>query len=159
MQSRILTILLTLIAILSVQSLAFYVPHLFKLNISYIIACNDYDTICIGCLTNGNPNSCDGDSEDNRDSTSISYDISSKGSLIARSPEDLSPARISCENRGKIKKAKPKFKGCDPANSKGFTSSHNCQGKSYLCVLHNVGTCCTGGSLAKLNAENGECFL
>lgn len=34
--------------------------------------------------------------------------------------------------------------------------SYNCQVKSDLCDLHNVATCHAGGSLAQLNAENGE---
>ena len=105
MRSRILTILLTLVTILSVQSLAFYVPLPLKLNTPYIIASNNYDTSRIGCLTNGNPNSCDGDSEDKGDSSLTSYGISSKTSLIARNPEDLSPARISCESREQNKKS------------------------------------------------------
>ncbi|KAL8636155.1 MAG: hypothetical protein Q9228_006419, partial [Teloschistes exilis] len=51
----------------------------------------------------------------------------------------LKPRTINCANCGKIKKAKDKFNGiCDPANSKGYKSSHNCKnagGKSYLCVI------------------------
>ena len=108
MRSRILTILaflLTLIAILSVQSLAFYVLSLLNLNTPYIIASNNYDTFRIGCLMNGTPNSCDGDSEDNGDSSLISSDISSKTSLIVRNPEDLSPERISCENHEQNKES------------------------------------------------------
>jgi len=49
---------------------------------------------------------------------------------------------------------------CDPANSKGRTSSHNCPGKAYLCVVGGVATCYEGkANLKRLNAENGECFL
>ncbi|KAE8165481.1 hypothetical protein BDV40DRAFT_258192 [Aspergillus tamarii] len=63
-----------------------------------------------------------------------------------------------CSNCAKIKKAKPKYKGkCDPKNSLGWKSSHNCKGTSYLCVQSGKATC-YGRPLSKLNFENGECF-
>lgn len=54
-------------------------------------------------------------------------------------------ATIKCSNVSKIKRVKAEYKGkCDPANSKGFKSAHNCKtksGKSYLCVQNNKATC------------------
>lgn len=46
----------------------------------------------------------------------------------------------SCGNQGKISRNKfdPK---CLPSKSKGFKSAHNCQGKSYLCVLSGQANC------------------
>ncbi|KAI0595157.1 hypothetical protein F4775DRAFT_383311 [Biscogniauxia sp. FL1348] len=50
-----------------------------------------------------------------------------------------------CSNIAKIKRVKPEYKGnCNPANSRGFRSAHNCKndsGKSYLCVQDNKATC------------------
>ncbi|KZT55197.1 hypothetical protein CALCODRAFT_484950 [Calocera cornea HHB12733] len=69
---------------------------------------------------------------------------------------------MSCGNQGLLKKPKPPRlgPGCDPSQSKGFKSSHNCQGSNYLCVINGVATCYEGkAALKKLNAENGECFM
>ncbi|KAH6667941.1 hypothetical protein B0J14DRAFT_601776 [Halenospora varia] len=69
----------------------------------------------------------------------------------------------NCFNDAKIKSNK--YPGtCDPKLSKGFTSSHNCPGKAYLCTEKDKSgkkttTCYTGGKVKSLNAENGECFL
>ena len=65
---------------------------------------------------------------------------------------------MNCKNCGKIKKAKAKFNGCDPKDSVGYKSSHNCKGSSYLCVHDGVAQCYSKGSLKRLGAENGECF-
>ena len=66
-----------------------------------------------------------------------------------------------CGNKGKIKRVKKEYKGaCNPKDSKGFRSSHNCKnagGKSYLCVINNKATCYN--NLKGLNYEHGECFL
>jgi hypothetical protein len=68
----------------------------------------------------------------------VDYDPSDFESLETR-------ATIKCSNVAKIKRVKAEYKGkCDPANSKGFKSAHNCQnksGKSYLCVQNNKATC------------------
>ncbi len=61
-----------------------------------------------------------------------------------------------CSNTGKLTKAVGK---CNPSNSKGFKSAHNCKnrgGKRYYCVQGGKGTCYT--NLKKLTLENGECF-
>lgn len=55
-------------------------------------------------------------------------------------------ATVHCSNQGKINRVKPEYKGkCDPANSVGFGSAHNCKdgrsGKSYLCVQSDKATC------------------
>ncbi|KAI4256366.1 MAG: hypothetical protein LQ352_002131 [Teloschistes flavicans] len=66
---------------------------------------------------------------------------------------------LNCKNCEKIKTAKEKFKGnCDPANSKGFKSSHNCEGSSYLCVHDGVAQeLAVAGILDEIsNAEDGE---
>lgn len=68
------------------------------------------------------------------------------------------PQRINCKNCAKISKAKDKFDGCDPADSKGYKSSHNCDGSSYLCVHDGKAQCYSKASMKKLGAENGECF-
>ncbi|KAL8628979.1 hypothetical protein Q9189_005320 [Teloschistes chrysophthalmus] len=63
------------------------------------------------------------------------------------------PQLLNCKNCAKIKTAKDKFNGnCDPANSKGFKSSHNCEGSSYLCVHDGVAQCyraVSGGKVTK----------
>jgi hypothetical protein len=72
----------------------------------------------------------------------------------------LAGAQRTCQNCAKIKTAKAKFNGyCLPSRSKGWSSSHNCNGKSYLCVQNGVATCYTKSVIANLNAEGGECFL
>ncbi|KAB8259528.1 hypothetical protein BDV32DRAFT_150412 [Aspergillus pseudonomiae] len=81
-------------------------------------------------------------------------DIQDKTDADAINP--LAPSH--CLNCAKIKKAKPKYKGkCDPKNSLGWKSSHNCKRTSYLCVQSGK-TTCYGRPLSKLNMENGECF-
>lgn len=46
----------------------------------------------------------------------------------------------ACGNKGQISRNKYDPK-CLPSNSKGWKSAHNCQGKSYLCVLSGQATC------------------
>ncbi|KAI1100688.1 hypothetical protein F4804DRAFT_318371 [Jackrogersella minutella] len=75
-----------------------------------------------------------------------------------------SDATIHCANEGKIKRVKPGYKGrCNPANSRGFRSAHNCKteekGKSYLCVQGKKATCYTISDAERNNFENGECFI
>ncbi|KAF9553798.1 hypothetical protein CPC08DRAFT_713453 [Agrocybe pediades] len=65
---------------------------------------------------------------------------------------------IHCANRGKLKYVKGL---CNPRNSRGWLSAHNCErkgGTAYLCVQNNVGTCFSlrHGHQAY---EGGECFL
>jgi hypothetical protein len=73
-------------------------------------------------------------------------------------PELERRATVHCHNSAKIKRVKSSYRGaCDPSRSKGFRSSHNCPGRSYLCVRNGVATC--HKSLRGLNMENGECFL
>jgi len=51
--------------------------------------------------------------------------------------------------------------GCseDAAQSKGYASSHNCNGKSYYCVTASQGSSCCKLSNNKCQFEGGECFL
>lgn len=49
---------------------------------------------------------------------------------------------IRCANQGQIKRVKPLYQGkCQPSQSKGWRSAHNCPGKSYLCVQSDKATC------------------
>jgi hypothetical protein len=95
--------------------------------------------------------------------TSIDLNDESAAGTTASDANDVfqvGAAQKTCKNCAKIKTAKAKFNGnCNPANSKGWKSSHNCPGKSYLCVENGVATCYTKGSMTNLNAESGECFL
>ncbi|KAF7588268.1 hypothetical protein BBP40_005954 [Aspergillus hancockii] len=51
-------------------------------------------------------------------------------------------AQNHCSNCAKIKKVKPRFNGkCNPKQSLGWKSSHNCKGSSYLCVQNGQATC------------------
>jgi hypothetical protein len=81
----------------------------------------------------------------------VDVDDDDQPSLVPRAP-------TACGNKGLIKRVKKSYKGaCNPKNSKGIRSSHNCPGKSYLCVLRGVATC--HKNLKGLNYERGECFL
>ncbi|KAJ8516675.1 hypothetical protein ONZ45_g6027 [Pleurotus djamor] len=63
----------------------------------------------------------------------------------------------NCMNQGE-RLAAPVGK-CDPANSKGFYSGHNCKnhgGKYYYCITQ-AGAFCVPVKSAMIN-ENGECF-
>ena len=52
----------------------------------------------------------------------------------------LETRTTACGNQGKI--GRPKYDpNCLPSNSKGYKSAHNCQGKSYLCVIGGKATC------------------
>ncbi|KAL8689104.1 MAG: hypothetical protein Q9218_005152, partial [Villophora microphyllina] len=65
--------------------------------------------------------------------TSISQQPATKreASPIVIPPPPIIPLKISCQNCAKIKSAKAKFNGkCDPADSTGYSSSHNCKGNS-----------------------------
>jgi hypothetical protein len=78
--------------------------------------------------------------------TITSIDLNADENVASTTPADandvlVARAQRTCKNCAKIKKAKAKFNGlCDPATSKGFKSSHNCPGKSYLCVEDGVAT-------------------
>ena len=157
MLSRISFFLLSLVALFSLQSLAFSLPPLNHRQTPRFALSNRGNT-ARSCPANQDPNFCNGDTHQNGDQTSIACKKLKKRSLDVRDPKGKKGA-VSCNNCAKIKKAKAKFQGCDPTHSKGFRSSHNCPGKSYLCVVDNVATCYTGGSVKSLNAENGECFL
>jgi hypothetical protein len=91
------------------------------------------------------------DPEEELDVVDVDADDAGHPSLVPRAP-------TACGNKGLIKRVKKEYKGaCNPKNSKGFRSSHNCPGKTYLCVLRNKATCYK--SLKGLNFEKGECFL
>ncbi|KAL8774638.1 MAG: hypothetical protein Q9203_004122, partial [Teloschistes exilis] len=119
-----------------------------------------------------NPNDCNGAFSDTGDYLSYKCSGSSKRGLLTRNTDliekrdtpllsglSLKPRTINCANCGKIKKAKDKFNGiCDPANSKGYKSSHNCKnagGKSYLCVIGGEAKCYSSSQMTKLGGENG----
>ncbi|KAF9568726.1 hypothetical protein CPC08DRAFT_757401 [Agrocybe pediades] len=68
----------------------------------------------------------------------------------------------ACSNDGKLKRDKFLKQGCDPNQSKGFRSSHECKsdsvgGRAYLCVLSGQSACI---NLRNDNTpyEGGECF-
>ncbi|KZT64348.1 hypothetical protein DAEQUDRAFT_732728 [Daedalea quercina L-15889] len=75
--------------------------------------------------------------------------------LVSRAPQ------TKCQNQG-VKLTKV-VGDCDPAQSRGFTSSHNCatkkSGSAYYCVLNGDGTCLKKSQMKKANMENGECFI
>lgn len=60
----------------------------------------------------------------------------------------------SCYNRGVHLTVE--FGNCHPANSLGFASSHNCNGRYYYCVNQSGHGFCE--RTRNLQVENGECF-
>ncbi|KAF2826197.1 hypothetical protein CC86DRAFT_406490 [Ophiobolus disseminans] len=86
---------------------------------------------------------------------------------IEYNPEDFEElatrATKHCSNIAPIKRVKKEYKGkCDPKNSKGWASGHNCKnksGKSYLCVQGGKATCHSINDAVKNNFESGECFI
>ncbi|KAK0454391.1 hypothetical protein EV421DRAFT_1756659 [Armillaria borealis] len=67
-----------------------------------------------------------------------------------------------CSNGAKIDKDETRWAsdGCDPSDSKGLKSAHNCKnagGKYYLCKQGDTWTCSKVKNM--LGLEKGECFL
>ncbi|PBK87046.1 hypothetical protein ARMGADRAFT_1086168 [Armillaria gallica] len=67
-----------------------------------------------------------------------------------------------CSNGAKIDKDENTWAsdGCDPSDSKGLKSAHNCKnsgGKYYLCKQGDTWTCAKVKNM--LGKEKGECFL
>ncbi|KAL8693891.1 MAG: hypothetical protein Q9218_001356 [Villophora microphyllina] len=136
MQQGLRNPLLNLLLFLSVLTLVLSFPQ----------SLDPRDDIC-------DPNDCNGAVKGNAGDPSYDCTASSKRLLLlTRSPHLTKketacialgncpgldpppvPQALNCKNCAKIKTAKEKFKGnCDPAHSKGYMSSHNCDGSSYL---------------------------
>lgn len=68
----------------------------------------------------------------------IDYDSADYAELVARGTK-------GCSNDGLIKRVKKEYGGkCNPINSRGWKSAHNCKtagGGSYLCVQSKKATC------------------